>query len=194
MSDLLSKAPFMGQVEMLLINPKRETGLEKSHVPSIRLLFTGIAGDCHGGLTRKSDSRMLKQFKRGTEVRNTRQVSILSIEELADIAQAMGIPEVKPEWVGANLVTRGIADLTLLPPSTRLQFPSGATIVIDLENLPCRYPAEVIAKHYPETSPGFVRTAQHKRGLIGWIEREGAVNRGDEIVLWLPPQRVYAHA
>ncbi len=107
MSDLLSKAPFMGLVEMLLVNPKRETGLEKSHVPSIRLLFTGIEGDCHGGLTRKSDSRMLKQFKRGTEVRNTRQVSILSVEELADIAQAMGIPEVKPEWVGANLVTRG---------------------------------------------------------------------------------------
>jgi MOSC domain-containing protein YiiM len=193
-SDLLSKAPFMGRVEMLLVSPKRETGLEKSHVPSIRLLFAGIECDCHGGLTRHSDTRMLKQFKRGTEVRNTRQVSILSVEELADIAQAMGIPDLKPEWVGANLVTSRIPDLTLLPPSTRLQFPSGATIVIDLENLPCRYPAEVIARHYPEPPASFVRAAQHKRGLIGWVEREGAVNTGDEIVLWLPPQRVYAYA
>jgi hypothetical protein len=40
----------------------------------------------------------------------------------------------------------------------------------------------------------FVRAAQHKRGVVGWVEREGAVNTGDEIVLWLPPQRVYAHA
>jgi MOSC domain-containing protein YiiM len=179
---------------MLLVNPSRESGLEKSHVPSVRLLFAGIEGDCHGGLTRASDSRMLKQFKPGTEVRNARQVSILSVEELADIAQSMNVPEVKPAWVGANLVTRGIPDLTLLPPSTRLQFPSGATIAIDNENLPCRYPAEVIAKHYPDPSMGFVKAATHKRGVVGWVEREGVVNTGDAIMLWLPPQRIYAHA
>ena len=194
MSELLSKAPFAGRVETLLVNPKRETGLEKSRVPSIRLLFAGIDGDCHGGLTRASDVRMVKQFKRGTEVRNTRQVSILSVEELADIARAMNVPEVKPEWVGANMVTRGIADLTLLPPSTRLQFPSGATIAIDIENLPCRYPAEVIAKHYPKSATNFVKAATHKRGVVGWVEREGVVKTSDTIVLWLPPHRIYAHA
>ncbi len=194
MSELLSKAPFAGRVETLLVNPKRETGLEKSRVPSIRLLFAGIDGDCHGGLTRASDVRMVKQFKRGTEVRNTRQVSILSVEELADIARAMKLPEVKPEWVGANMVTRGIADLTLLPPSTRLQFPSGATIAIDIENLPCRYPAEVIAKHYPKSATSFVKAATHKRGVVGWVEREGVVKTSDTIVLWLPPHRIYAHA
>jgi MOSC domain-containing protein YiiM len=179
---------------MLLVNPQRESGLEKSHVLEVQLLFTGIEGDCHGGLTRASDSRMLKQFKRGTEVRNTRQVSILSAEELADIARAMNVPEVKPEWVGSNLVTRGIPDLTLLPPSTHLQFPSGATIVVDIENLPCRYPAEVIARHHPEPSVSFIRAAQHKRGVVGWVEREGVIKTGDAIVLWLPPQRIYAHA
>jgi hypothetical protein len=192
-SELLSKAPFTGRVETLLVNPQRESGLEKSRVPSIRLSFAGIEGDCHGGLTRESDVRMVKQFKRGTEVRNARQVSILSAEELADIARAMTVPEIKPDWVGANLVTRGIPDLTLLPPSTRLQFPSGATIVIDIENLPCRYPAEVIAKHYPDPSMGFVKAATHKRGVVGWVERQGVVNTGDAIMLWLPPQRIYAH-
>ena len=194
MSDLLSKAPFTGRVALLLVNPQREAGLEKSHVLEVQLLFTGIEGDCHGGLTRASDSRMLKQFKRGAEVRNTRQVSIVSVEELADIARAMDVAEVKPQWVGANLVTRGIADLTLLPPSTRLQFPSGATIAIDIENLPCRYPAEVIAKHYPQPSESFVGAAQHKRGVVGWVEREGVVKTSDTIVLWLPPQRIYGHA
>lgn len=194
MSDLLSKLPFLGRVDMLLASPDRDSGLEKEQRTELRLRFSGIADDCHGGLTRKSDSRMLKQFKRGTEVKNARQVSILSQEELRDIAVAMGIPAVKPEWVGANLVTSGIPDLTRLPPSTRLQFPSGATIAVDIENLPCRYPAAIIEKHHPEAVQGFVAAARNKRGVVGWIEAEGAVRTGDAITIWLPPQRIYAHA
>ena len=194
MPDLLSKAPFQGRVEMLLASPDRAAGLEKSQVQSLRLLFSGIENDCHGGLTRQSDSRMLKQFRRGTEVKNARQVSILSAEELGEIARAMGIPAVKPEWVGANLVTSGIPDLTLLPPSTRLQFPSGATIVVDMENLPCRYPAAIIAEHHPEQTKGFVAAAANKRGVVGWAESEGVIGIGDAITVWIPPQRIYAHA
>ena len=74
MSELLNKLPFQGRVEVLLANPDRDSGLEKRPVDDIQLLFSGIAGDCHGGLTRKSDSRMLKQFKRGTIVKNARQI------------------------------------------------------------------------------------------------------------------------
>ncbi len=194
MSELLSKTTFVGKIEQLLRNPDRESGLEKQTVTELQLLFTGIAGDCHGGLTRKSDSRMLKQFKRGTEVKNTRQVSILSVEELADIAAAMDIPAVWPEWVGANLVISGIPDLTLLPPSSRVQFPSGASIVIDIENAPCRYPGGVIERHHPETPAGFVKAAKNRRGLVGWIEREGMVSTGDDVTVWIPPQRIYRHA
>ncbi len=194
MPDQLSKAPFSGTVEMLLVNPRRESGLEKARTDEISLLFSGIAGDCHGGLTRKSDSRMLKQFKRGTPVKNVRQASILSVEELADIARAMEVPAVQPEWVGANLVTSGIPDLTLLPPSSRLQFPSGATLVIDMENLPCRYPAAIIEKHHPEHTRGFVAAVTRKRGLVAWVESEGVVSTGDAITVWIPPQRIYAHA
>ena len=194
MPKLLSKAPFTGAVAMLLANPDRESGLEKQEVEEVRLLFSGIEGDCHGGLTRKSDSRMIEQFKRGTEVRNSRQVSILAVDELADIAKIMNISAVKPEWVGANLVTSGIPGLSMLPPSSRLQFPSGATIVIDMENFPCRYPAEVIEKHHPEPAMGFVAAGMHKRGVVGWVEREGTVATGDVITVWLPQQRIYAHA
>lgn len=194
MPELLTKLSFEGLVETLLANPDRDTGLEKQKVAEAQLLFTGMAGDCHGGLTRKSDSRMLKQYKRGTEVRNSRQVSILSAEELNEVAERMGIPAVKPEWVGANMVIRGIPDLTLLPPSTRLQFPSGAMIVVDAENHPCRYPADIIARHHPEAKKGFVAAAMHKRGVVGWIEAEGAIRAGDRITIWIPPQRLYAHA
>ncbi len=194
MPELLTKLSFAGAVDVLLANPDRDRGLEKQQVSEARFLFSGMEGDCHAGLTRKSDSRMLKQYKRNTEVRNSRQVSILSLEELAEVAERMGIPAVKPEWVGANMVIRGIPDLTLLPPSTRLQFPSGAMIVVDAENHPCRYPADIIAKHHPEARKGFVSAAMHKRGVVGWVEAEGVVCKGDAITIWLPPQRLYSHA
>lgn len=194
MPELLTKLSFEGSVETLLASPDRDTGLEKQTVAEAQFLFTGMVGDCHGGLTRKSDSRMLKQYKRGTEVRNSRQVSILSTEELTEVAERMGIPAVQPEWVGANMVIRGIPDLTLLPPSTRLKFPSGAMIVVDAENHPCRYPADIIAKHHPEARKGFVAAAMHKRGVVGWVEAEGMIRTGDRITIWVPPQRIYAHA
>ena len=120
-------------------------------------------------------------------------MSIVSVEELEDIARAMNISEVRPEWVGANLVLTGIPDLTLLPPSTRLQFPSGATIVVDIENLPCRYPAAVIENYHPELSQGFVKAAKGKRGVVGWVEAEGDLWPGDAVTVWLPPQRLYQH-
>lgn len=190
---LFKKTPFEGKVETLLLGPDRATGLEKSQVPAIALTFAGIAGDCHSGLIRKSDTRTLKLYRRDTDIRNVRQLSLLSTEELAEVAAAMKIPEVKPEWVGANLVTSGIPDLTLLPPSTRLQFPSGATLVVDLENAPCRFVADVIAKHHADAAERWIKAATHKRGVTAWVEREGEVRHGDAITLFLPPQRIYAH-
>jgi hypothetical protein len=190
---LLTKAPFTGRVEVLLKGADRAAGLEKARTDGLTLTFAGIEGDCHAGLTRASDSRTLQQYRRNTEIRNVRQITLLSKEELAEIAQAMGIPDVKPEWVGANIVTIGIPDLTFLPPSTRLQFPSGATLTVDLENAPCRQVADVVGAHYPEQRMGFVKAATRKRGVTAWVEREGTIRTGDAIILWLPPQRIYAH-
>lgn len=188
---LMTKLRFSGRIEALLTNPDRAAGLEKSRVDALTLRFDGIVGDCHSGLTRPADVRTIKQYPRDTPIRNVRQLSLLSVEELADIAGIMEIPKVEPEWVGANMVTSGIPDLTLLPPSSRMQFPSGATIVVDMENEPCRYPAEIIEKHNPEQKVGFVKAAKHKRGITAWVEREGDVRLGDEIIIWIPPQRLY---
>ncbi|MGE3871604.1 MAG: MOSC domain-containing protein [Parvibaculaceae bacterium] len=188
---LMTRLAFTGRVEALLRSADRAKGLEKSRVEQLTLRFDGIDGDCHGGLTRKADVRTIKQYPRDTPIRNVRQLTLLSVEELAQIAAIMAIPDVRPEWVGANVVTSGIPDLTLLPPSSRMQFPSGATIVVDMENEPCRYPAEIIEKHNPDQKVGFVKAAKHKRGITAWVEREGDVSSGDEITIWIPPQRLY---
>lgn len=188
---LITKAQCRGKVELLLLAPAREPGLEKQPVQRLELSFSGIAGDCHAGQTRPSDSRTLMLYKRNTPIRNVRQVTIVSLEEMAEVARAMAIDAVKPEWLGANMALSGIPDLTLLPPSTRLQFPSGATLVVDMENAPCRQVADVIREHRGDAGLSFVKHATHKRGLTAWVEREGDVMLGDEVTLFLPPQRIW---
>ncbi len=190
---LLTKLKLTGQIAQLLIRPSRDTGFEKSQTGEMVLTLDGPAGDCHTGATRKSDSRTLALYKRNIDIRNVRQLTVVSVEELADISKALGVPEVKAEWIGANIVVQGIPDLTLLPPSTRLQFTSGATIVADMENLPCSQIAETVAKHYPETRFSLVSAATHKRGITAWVEREGTIKVGDDISLVIPPQRIYPH-
>jgi len=184
---------IIGRVEACLLRPDRATGLEKSPTGSLTLTFDGIEGDCHSGSTMLSDARTMKQYPRGIALKNRRQVSIVSVEEMAEIAEKLDIPTLPPEWVGANLLVSGIPDLTLLPPSTRMMFSSGATLIIDLENQPCKYPAEIIEKRHPGHGSAFVAMAKHKRGLVAWVEREGNIASGDTIRLFLPPQRLWNH-
>lgn len=191
---LVYRIAIEGRVEACLVSPNRETGLEKAKANELTLTLDGIEGDCHAGRARLSDSRTLKQYPRGTEILNSRQVSIVSVEELADVAVKLDIPDVKPEWVGANLVVAGIPDFTLLPPSTRLMFSSGAVLIIDIENAPCKYPAEVIERHHPGHGLAFPKVAIHKRGVVARVEKSGIIRTGDLIGLYLPPQRLYPHA
>jgi hypothetical protein len=191
--SVVTKLKIVGRVEQLLSTVNRDDGFEKQARRSLKLLLSGPEGDCHTGLTRLSDVRTLQTYKRNTVIRNVRQMTVISVEEMAEIAAYMEMPEMNASWLGANMVTSGIPDLTLLPPSTRMQFPSGATLVIDTENLPCRQVADVIAKSYPEKGPLFVKAATHKRGLTAWVECEGEIRVGDDIKIFIPPQRIYSH-
>lgn len=190
---LLNVLPFQGKVESLLARASRDEGFVKAKTDQLTLTFAG-PDDCHAGLTRKSDSRTLPLYKRNIDIRNVRQLTLLSVEELAEVATRLNIPEVKPEWLGANMLVSGIPDFTLLPPSTRLQFPSGATIVIDMENYPCSQIAKVVDQHHPGTQFKVVQAAMHKRGVTAWVEREGVVKAGDAIKIVTPPNRLYPHA
>ena len=191
---LQTKLSFMGKVEQLLARLSRNDGFDKQQRQTLSLKLSGPEGDCHTGLTRLSDSRTLLTYKRNTVIRNVRQLTILSVEELADMATRLGIPAVEPEWLGANMLLSGIPDLSLLPPSTRLQFPSGATIVVDMENYPCSQIAKVVDEHHPGSRFKVVEAAMHKRGVTAWVEREGDVSAGDNIKIITPPNRLYPHA
>jgi hypothetical protein len=147
------------------------------------LTYSGIAGDRHEGLLRKAGPRE-PWYPRGTPMRNERQVSIVSVEELAEIAATLNIPHLDPTWIGANLLLSGIPNLTQLPPRTLLIFPSGATLRVDGDNDPCRKSGAAIAANVadrPDLQFAFVRAAKDKRGLVAWVEREGVIRAGDEV-------------
>jgi hypothetical protein len=183
-----------GTVTHLLIGQSRQT-IESSKVARVRATFEGLEGDIHRSLTRRSDVRV-PHYPRGTIIRNTRQVSILSEEELGEVAVALNIPCILPAWVGANLELRGIPNLTMLPSSTRIFFPDDAVIVVDAENMPCTGPGNAIQEHYPDVpklAQRFPKAAMHKRGVVGWIEREGYINDGDTVRVMLPPRVVYSY-
>ncbi len=190
---LQRKAELVGKVEQLYARPSRTHGFEKAPSGTLNLLFSGPEGDCHAGLTRASDSRTLLLYPRNTAIRNVRQITLVAPDEMQDIALALGVSHIDPTWLGANMLLSGIPDLTLLSPSTRLQFPSGATLVIDMENAPCMQVAKVIVQHHGEAGWNFVKAAAHKRGLTAWVEREGKVAVGDTAILILPPNRIYPH-
>jgi len=126
-------------------------------------------------------------------MRNERQLSILSAEELAEVVVAMAIASLDPAWIGGNLVLAGIAQLSALPPRSILMFPSGAAIRIDGDNGPCRSSGRAIAAATGVASHefDFVKTAKHKRGLVGWVEREGTVSPGDSVRIRVWEQMLY---
>ena len=183
--------PFQGVVRNLLSCTDSNQSIASKPVADIELSYAGIPGDTHSGLTRKACSRFTYLYEKGTEISNCRQISLVSAEELQEIADAMGISEIQPEWLGANMQIEGIPDLTLLPPSTRLVFSSKATLVVDLENRPCIYPAQIIDSYYPNKGRKFVRKALHKRGVTAWVERQGKIQIGDSVDIFFPQQPLH---
>ncbi|MDH5453533.1 MAG: MOSC domain-containing protein, partial [Paracoccaceae bacterium] len=180
---------FIGTIAWLGIVPNRDASLASTPVAELIAGFGGVAGEAHGGLTRPSCVRVAAQYKEGTEIRNTRQFSILSAEELATIASEMGLAEIDPAWVGASMVVSGIPDFSHVPPSSRLQGASGATLVVDMQNRPCTFPARVIETAAPGAGKLFKPSAVGRRGVTAWVEREGMFRVGDTIRLHVPDQR-----
>jgi len=172
--------------------PDRAAGLKAYAKQSLVLSFAGADGETHSGLTRPSCSRVLSQYPRDTVIRNTRQLCVMSAEEIAAIAATMGIDALDPSYLGASIVIEGISDFTHVPPSSRLQGASGATLVIDMENRPCTLPAREIEADMPGRGKAFKSAAKDQRGVTAWVEREGVLMLGERMRLHVPDQRTWA--
>ena len=188
---ILKNSGISGRVTSLLVHSGNDTGIATTRKDSVRVLYAGFDGESHSGLTRASCVRVKRQYPVGTSIRNTRQISIVSDEELTTISSNLELPEILPEWLGANMSIAGIPELTTLPPSSRLIFSGGVSLVVDMENEPCHGPADEIERQHPGKGRLFVKNALGRRGVTAWVEREGVLEQGDTVEVHMPPLRLY---
>ncbi len=159
----------------------------------LRLTFEGIPGDRHQGLTRPSNARE-PWHERGTQMRNEQQVSILCHGELAQLAREMELDELKPEWIGGNIVLSGIEYFSLLPARTLLMFEGGVTLRVDGSRGPCRKSGASIAQQFEgrkDLEFSFVKLARHRRGLVAWVEVPGLIKAGEAVTARIWKQCIY---
>ncbi len=161
-------------------------------VGSLQLDFSGDSGARHEGINRASCVRVRNLYPQGTEIRNVRQLSVLSAEEMDATAAEMGLKNLDPSFLGVSILLRGIPDFTHIPPSSRLQGPDGATITVDMENRPCVIPGREIESDLPGHGAAFKPAAEGRRGVTAWVERPGKLNLGDKLKLFVPDQRSWA--
>lgn len=161
----------------------------------LKLGLDGIEGDVHSGHIRRSGSRE-PWYPCGTEMRNERQLSVVAADELAIVAERMGIPVIEPEWIGANLVISGVPRLSMLPSGSLLFFENGVTLKVDAQNGPCRFAGKSIAEHagmadIEASALLFPKLAKRLRGLVAWVEKPGTITDGEAISVRVPEQWIY---
>ena len=149
-------------------------------VDSVVLTFAGIEGDRHAGLVAKAAPGQ-RYAPRGVELKNSRQLSLVSLEELAETASALEVPALDWRTFGANVCFSMAPELTKLASGTRLIFASGAIAVIDGENEPCVKTGKALSAQLGrDVRSAFVKAGWHRRGLVAWVERPGLLRLGDE--------------
>lgn len=187
----LIETEHSGEVTWLGHVPRASGNLRGAAVQRLELTFAGDAGARHEGTERPSCSRVANLYPRGTTIRNVRQLTILSAEELAQIAAQIGVEPLDPGLLGASVVLSGIPDFTHIPPSSRLQAASGLTLTVDMENRPCVLPGREIEAEHAGHGAAFKSAAKGLRGVTAWVERPGALALGDRLSLFVPDQRAW---
>lgn len=192
-TEILPGRRLKGKVEAALT--ARGSHFVTCAVDGLDLNFDGIDGDHHAGVTRKSGGRE-PWYPRGTSIRNERQISLVSAEELDVIARGMGVDHVRAQWLGANIVVRGIERFSMLPPRTLLFVDGGVTLKIDGQNAPCKLAGRAVAEglghaDIDKTALAFVKAAKRLRGLVGWVEKPGRINAGAAFEARIPEQWIY---
>ncbi|NVK29577.1 MAG: MOSC domain-containing protein [Gammaproteobacteria bacterium] len=187
--SVLSRTKLQGQATYFGQNQDRKSTLQTTPLTELILDFGGIQGATHHGHTRSACVRVKNLYSRGTEIHNVRQLTIVSEEELAILAARLGLDEIKPEWLGANLCVSGIAHFTKLPAGTRLQFEGGVCLTTDTENLPCKLAQASLERATGAELPRFVAEAMGIRGVTAYVERPGTIELHERCQVWLP--RVY---
>lgn len=152
----------------------------------LELTWAGAEDDRHSGLTMASDTRSAHVYARGTTIRNHRQLSLVSLEELAQIADRLGVTELAPGLIADNICLSGAPDLTALPRMSRLEFASGAVLMTGGVNNPCIIAGRMVERTHGTAAEKFPKAAWDLRGITGWVDLPGRISVGDDVIVHPP--------
>ncbi len=175
-------------IEAVYLGSPEVDDLAKESCALLELTLDGIVGDRHGGQSRQAWEH--DKQAAGTLRRNERLWSAMSVEELAEINQAMDLNQpVTAADLGVNLLLKGIDNLSRLAKGSILVFPSGAELIVEEYNPPCVDMGEKLAGLYtgksgqPIANTAFSQAAKFTRGVVGVVEVGGVIKAGDEVVV-----------
>lgn len=190
-----------GVVEAVLLTPHDKLVAEPAGLIEISHAL-GVLGDRHGGRHRiggHDDALVELGYSKGTPTANVRQFSLVSREELNEIACVMGVPGgvMPPGLLAENLIFSGIPNLTdCLQAGMLLSFVRHpgelcprALLAVWGPNQPCGYPQRNITSHFggrEEFKPkvSFRKAAQGRRGVVGFVYVPGTICPGDIVTVW----------
>lgn len=187
----LIPSEYTATITWLGVTPDRDATMRSVARDTVDVTYDGFVGEARAGLMRAACPRVANQYPEGTEIRNTRQISILSAEEMTEVAKALQLEELDPAWLGASIILEGIPDFTHVPPSSRLLSQNGTCLVVDMENRPCNIAGREVERAMPGHGLRYKQAAQGKRGITAWVERAGALKIGDQMRLFVPGQRAW---
>ena len=115
---------------------------------------------------------------------------------MAHVARGMELAEIRPEWIGANLLIEGVPMLSMLPAGTMMFFRGGVTLKVDAQNGPCAIAGRAIAENagMPDHKEGallFPKVAKRRRGVVAWVEKPGRIASGEEVSVRVREQWIY---
>lgn len=181
-----------GTVDSLCINGEPVT--------SIHFRLDGPVGDTHSAFTRElagHDGRYIatSDLSRGKQVFNWRTWTGLAAEEIAEVETTLGV-DIPQGRILENLTVSGIPGFSRIAPTSRLVFPSRgegddltqAILAVWEENGPCATVGKRLEEHHgkPGLTTDFIRAAQGKRGVMGFVLAAGEVHVGDTVLLYPP--------
>ena len=162
--------------------------MSKESMGKVQVELDGFVGDKHRSYMRGTYEG--ESVPLGTVRRNDRQWSAVSVEELAKIQEMMELETtLTAATLGANLCFEGIPNFSQLPKGPQLVFPSGATLMVEDYNPPCKDMSEQIAKTHTTISSesprrlAFAKASKRLRGLVGVVDVAGEINAGDVVII-----------
>ena len=168
----------------------------------LELNTQGVVGDRHYGYEAISGGRFTSLYKRGTFVRNNRQWSAISSQEVDEISRNLGIEgKLTPELLGINLLIEGVERLSELPPMTYLVFSQhdeftprsegDVVLVVYGQALPCTVAGKALVEPCGDASleKRFPKGALGLRGTTGWVEKGGVIRPNYSVFILTPTGR-----